>query len=78
MSLDLLWSLKLRESVTEYISVIKNIDRNTERSHRDQVLLHEWSQHVMSDGGHDVAEVQSSDGATFALVFLRESLPGMF
>lgn len=32
----------------------------------------------MSDGGHDVAEVQGSDAATFALVFLRESLTGMF
>lgn len=46
------------------------IENTAERSHRDQVLLYEGSQHVMSDGGHDVAEVQCSDGATFALVFL--------
>lgn len=38
-------------------------------THRHQVLLHKGSQHVLPDGGHDVAEVQGSDGATFILVF---------
>lgn len=46
-------------------------------THWDQVLFHEWSQHVVPDGGHDVAEVQGGDGATFALVFLRKRLAGM-
>lgn len=31
----------------------------------------------MSDGGHDVAEVHGSDGATFVLVFLCKCLAGM-
>jgi len=29
------------------------------------------------DGGHDVAEVQGSDGATFVLVFLCKGLAGV-
>lgn len=29
MSLNLLWSLKLRGTVTEYISIIKNIGHST-------------------------------------------------
>lgn len=29
---------------------------------------------MVSDGGHDVAEVQGGDGATFALVFLCKCL----
>lgn len=32
---------------------------------------------MVPDGGHDVAEVQGGDGATFALVFLRKRLAGM-
>lgn len=61
-------------------AVEPEVQRSTsaEGSHRNQVLLHERSQHVMPDGGHDVAEVQGGDGATFALVFLCEGLTGMF
>lgn len=33
---------------------------------------------MVSDGGHDVAEVQGGDGATFVLVFLCKCLAGMF
>ena len=32
---------------------------------------------MVSDGGHDVAEVQGSDAATFLLVLLCKSLAGM-
>lgn len=32
---------------------------------------------MVSDGGHDVAEVQGSDGATFVLVLLCKRLAGM-
>lgn len=32
---------------------------------------------MVSDGGHDVAEVQGGDGATFVLVFLCKCLAGM-
>lgn len=31
----------------------------------------------MPDGGHDVAEIQGGDGATFALVFQRKRLAGV-
>lgn len=33
---------------------------------------------MVSDGGHDVAEVQGSDGATFVVVLLCKRLAGMF
>lgn len=32
---------------------------------------------MVPDGGHNVAEVQGSDGATFVLIFLSECLASM-
>lgn len=32
---------------------------------------------MVPDSGHNVTEVQGSDGATFVLVFLSKSLAGM-
>ena len=32
---------------------------------------------MVSDGGHDVAEVQGGDGSTFVLVFLCKRLAGV-
>lgn len=59
-----------------YIYIIK-LFLATASAYWDQVLFHKWSQHVVSDGGHDVAEVQGGDGATFVLVFLCKCLAGM-
>lgn len=38
-------------------------------THRNQIFFYKGCQHVLPDGGHDVAEVQGGDGATFVLVF---------
>ena len=46
-------------------------------THRHQVLLHKRSEHVVSDGGHDVTEVQCRDAAALALVVAAEGLAGV-
>ena len=57
--------------------IFNNWCKTFSTTHWNQVLLYKLSQHVVSDGGHDVAEVQGSDGATLLFVFLCKSLAGM-
>lgn len=53
----------------------RSINRAT---HRDQVLLHKRSEHVVSYGGHNVTEVQGGDDAILPLVLLGERLARVF
>lgn len=51
---------------------------NESCTHRDQVLLHKRSEHVVPYGGHNVTEVQRRDDAILPLVLLGERLACMF
>lgn len=46
-------------------------------TYRDQVLLHEGREHVVSDGDHDITEVHGWDDAALGLVLLCKRLPRM-
>lgn len=49
-------------------------DRNSYRTYRDEVLFHKGREHVVPDGGHDVAEVHGGNDAVLLFVLLRKRL----